>query len=81
MTDDLLAALTEVRGGCGKSGGDGQVTWCHARGEYLCDSCRYTRNNEVLRVTLAEREAAMYPSQAALDAALLEAERETRSHP
>lgn len=77
MPDDLMAALTETCG-CGKAE---QVAYCPAWGEYLCDSCRYRRNNEVLRVTLAEREAVMYPSQAALDAALLEAERETRSHP
>jgi hypothetical protein len=49
-----MEALTALCGGCG---GDTQVAYCHAWGEYLCDSCRYTRNNEVLRVPLEVKRA------------------------
>ena len=51
---DPLAALAET---CGTCDGTTQVAWCPAWDAYLCDTCRYCRNDSELRVPLAVKEA------------------------
>lgn len=72
--DDLLEALNAP---CGDCGGGIQVTFCGTWMAYLCVKCRDARGAAEMRVRLTVKdllkEDAVYPSQAALDAAYLEA--------
>lgn len=54
MPDDALEALTSP---CGTCGGASQVAWCPAWDAYLCVTCRSTRGDAELRVTLAAKAA------------------------
>lgn len=54
MPDDALEALTEP---CGTCSGASQVAWCPAWDAWLCVTCRSSRSDAELRVTLAAKEA------------------------